>query len=163
MVAWTSMMRLPAGSLSTVPTPRPFSPSKMRRPSSITILPFPRDTPIGSWADTTSYEPSSRTISVTFSGSKTDRLYTTPFHVPATALTSDTAIGVTGPRLAQPTRVATNPTKKAVKTVPSDPRPVRATVPPPAPAIDRSTSQEQGPTDARVHVGQPNPAQRSRW
>src|SRR5215471_11496535 len=111
----------------------------MRRPSSITILPCPRDIPIGSWADTTSYEPSSRIISVTFSGSNTDRLYTTPFHVPATVLMSDTAIGVTGPRLAQPTRVATKPTTNAVRTVPSDPRPVRLTVPPLLLAIDCST------------------------
>src|SRR5215467_5675110 len=153
MVAWTSIMRLPAGSLSTVPTPRPFTPSKMRRPSSITILPFPRDTPIGSWADTTSYEPSSRIISVTLSGSNTDRLYTTPFHVPATALMSDTATGVIGPRLAQPTRVATHPTTKAVRTVPSDPRPVRVTLPPPFLACRRALKYTSG---SRTLLSGPN-------
>src|SRR5215467_9671207 len=153
MVAWTSIMRLPAGSLSTVPTPRPFTPSKMRRPSSITILPFPRDTPIGSWADTTSYEPSSRIISVTLSGSNTDRLYTTPFHVPATALMSDTATGVSGPRLAQPTRVDTHPTTKAVRTVPSDPRPVRVTLPPPFLACRRALKYTSG---SRTLLSGPN-------
>jgi len=46
-VASTTIMRLPSGSLCNLPTPRPFSPSKMRRPSLITILPPPREVPIG--------------------------------------------------------------------------------------------------------------------
>ena len=90
----------------------------MRRPSLIVIWPRPRDTPI-SWRDTTSYEPSSRIVRVTSSGSEPDR-YTTPFHVPATDLTSDTATG-RSPALAQPTSEAANPTTTmVVKMVQSD-------------------------------------------
>src|SRR5262249_31820116 len=98
--ASTFMTRSPAGFLGGVPVPCPFSPSIRRRPSLITILPLPRDVPSG-WAETRSYEPSSLIVSVTLSGSTPDR-YSTPFHVPATDLMSDTLTGVTGPALAQP-------------------------------------------------------------
>src|SRR5258705_13274404 len=118
-VTSTFMTRSPAGLLSNVPTPCPFSPSKRIRLSLITILPLPRDAPIV-WADTTSYEPSSRIVSVTYSGSEPD-WYTVPFHVPATDLTSGTATGVIGPALAQPTSEAANPTMRmTVRTFHSD-------------------------------------------
>src|SRR5262249_40767466 len=58
-------------------------------------------------------------------------VYTTPFQMPVTSLMSDTATGVIGPKLAQPTRVTANPTTKAVRTAPSDRRPARVTVAPP--------------------------------
>src|SRR4029453_7510718 len=57
-VASILMTRAPSALLSSVPTPRPFWPCRMRRPSLITIWPFPRDAPIV-WRDTTSHEPSS--------------------------------------------------------------------------------------------------------
>src|SRR5262249_15875824 len=123
------------------------------------ILPFARHTPIGCWADTTPYEPSSPIVSVTYSGSNTDRLYTTPFHVPATALMSDTATGVTGPRLAQPARVAANPTTKAVRTAPADRRPVRVATSSSLRAIDGS----RGLRRASVYVGPSTPGRPSRW
>jgi hypothetical protein len=57
------------------------------------------------------------------SGSEPDR-YTVPSHVPATDLTSDTATGVSGARLAQPTSEAAIPTTMVVKTVQSDRAPL---------------------------------------
>src|SRR5206468_6733155 len=44
--------------------------------------------------------------------------YTTPFHVPATDFMSDTATGLIGPAVAQPTSAAANPTT-AVRTMPA--------------------------------------------
>jgi hypothetical protein len=59
-------------------------------------------------------------VSVMWSGSEPD-WYTTPSHVPATDLTSDTATGASGPMLAQPISEAANTkTMVAVKTVLSD-------------------------------------------
>src|SRR5262245_4242564 len=110
-VASMFMTRSPAGLVSSVPKPRPFWPSKRRRPSRMTILPAPRDSPIGCSDTTTSYEPSSPIVSAIGCASELD-LYTTPFHVPATDLTSETGTGVRGPRLAQPSSEAANPTTK---------------------------------------------------
>src|SRR5690242_12534652 len=97
----TFMTTSPARFRSTVPTPRPLSPSMTRRPSLMTICPLPVDTP-RPLLDRTSYEPSSRIVRVTSSRSEPGR-YTVPCHVPVSDLTSDTATGVTGPMLAQPT------------------------------------------------------------
>src|SRR2546425_2905500 len=52
-------------------------------------------------------------VSSTLSGSEPGP-YTTPFHVPATDLMSDTATGLIGPALAQPTSAAANPTTAVV-------------------------------------------------
>src|SRR5215471_10150345 len=67
-------------------------------------------------------------VSVMDSGPGPDLGYTTPFHVPATVLMSDTATGRTGPALMQPTRVVVRPTMRTVRTVPSDRSAVRVVI-----------------------------------